>query len=430
MPEISSMKILSKLCVLALLAPPAALAQTQGTYAFTNVNVVPMTSDAVLNNQTVVVQHGRIAAVGAADRVQVPEGATQIDGRGKYLMPGLAEMHGHIPGQNVQFAERVAFLYVAGGVTTVRGMQGHPNQFELRKRVDTGELIGPRMFLSSPPLSGNSVADVAAAEAAVRNFKSAGYDLLKIHEGLRPDVYDKIVATAREVKIPFGGHVPNDVGVLKALEARQTSIDHLDNYTDVIQNDMDIAALVERTVRAGVAQVPTMPLWEVILGLHDPAAMADRPELRYMPEQMVQGWRNTVANIRGQANTENAMREAELRNKLLKAMSDAGAFLLLGSDAPQLYSVPGFSIQREMEAWAATGIAPYKILQAGTTSVAQYLGDAANSGTVGVGKRADLLLVDANPLQDVRNVARKSGVMVNGRWLPWADIEKRLVAGN
>ncbi len=424
------MKILSKLCVLALLAPPAALAQTQGTYAFTNVNVVPMTSDAVLNNQTVVVQHGRIAAVGAADRVQVPEGATQIDGRGKYLMPGLAEMHGHIPGQNVQFAERVAFLYVAGGVTTVRGMQGHPNQFELRKRVDTGELIGPRMFLSSPPLSGNSVADVAAAEAAVRNFKSAGYDLLKIHEGLRPDVYDKIVATAREVKIPFGGHVPNDVGVLKALEARQTSIDHLDNYTDVIQNDMDIAALVERTVRAGVAQVPTMPLWEVILGLHDPAAMADRPELRYMPEQMVQGWRNTVANIRGQANTENAMREAELRNKLLKAMSDAGAFLLLGSDAPQLYSVPGFSIQREMEAWAATGIAPYKILQAGTTSVAQYLGDAANSGTVGVGKRADLLLVDANPLQDVRNVARKSGVMVNGRWLPWADIEKRLVAGN
>ncbi len=424
------MKILSKLCVLALLAPPAALAQTQGTYAFTNVNVVPMTSDAVLNNQTVVVQHGRIAAVGAADRVQVPEGATQIDGRGKYLMPGLAEMHGHIPGQNVQFAERVAFLYVAGGVTTVRGMQGHPNQFELRKRVDTGELIGPRMFLSSPPLSGNSVADVAAAEAAVRNFKSAGYDLLKIHEGLRPDVYDKIVATAREVKIPFGGHVPNDVGVLKALEARQTSIDHLDNYTDVIQNDMDIAALVERTVRAGVAQVPTMPLWEVILGLHDPAAMADRPELRYMPEQMVQGWRNTVANIRGQANTENAMREAELRNKLLKAMSDAGAFLLLGSDAPQLYSVPGFSIQREMEAWAATGIAPYKILQAGTTSVAQYLGDAANSGTVGVGKRADLLLVDANPLQDVRNVARKSGVMVNWRWLPWADIEKRLVAGN
>ena len=424
------MKILLKLCVLGLLIPPAARAQSQGTFAFTNVNVVPMTNDAVLSNQTVVVQNGQIVAVGPANRVQVPEGATRIDGRGKYLMPGLAEMHGHIPGQNVQFAERVAFLYVAGGVTTVRGMQGHPNQFELRKRVDAGELIGPRMFLSSPPLSGNNVADVAAAETTVRNYKNAGYDLLKIHEGLRPDVYDKIVAIAREVKIPFGGHVPNDVGVLKALEARQTSIDHLDNYIDVIHNDLDIAPLVEKTVRAGVAQVPTMPLWEVILGLHDPATMADRPELRYMPEQMVQGWRNTVANIRGQANVENATREAELRNKLLKAMSDAGAFLLLGSDAPQLFSVPGFSIQREMEAWAAAGISPYKILQAGTTSVAQYLGDAANSGTIGVGKRADLLLVDANPLQDVRNVARKSGVMVNGRWLPWADIEKRLAAGN
>src|SRR5688572_4370506 len=286
MLEISPMKILLKLCVLGLLIPPAARAQAQGTFAFTNVNVVPMTNDAVLSNQTVVVQNGQIVAVGPVNRVQVPEGATRIDGRGKYLMPGLAEMHGHIPGQNVQFAERVAFLYVAGGVTTVRGMQGHPNQFELRKRVDAGELIGPRMFLSSPPLSGNNVADVAAAETTVRNYKNAGYDLLKIHEGLRPDVYDKIVAIAREVKIPFGGHVPNDVGVLKALEARQTSIDHLDNYIDVIHNDLDIAPLVEKTVRSGVAQVPTMPLWEVILGLHDPATMADRPELRYMPEQM------------------------------------------------------------------------------------------------------------------------------------------------
>jgi imidazolonepropionase-like amidohydrolase len=385
-----------------------------------------MTREIVLNNQTVVVRNGRIAAVGPASSVNVPQGATRIDGRGKFLMPGLAEMHGHIPGQNMQFAERVSFLYVAGGVTTVRGMQGHPNQFELRKRVESGELIGPRMFLSSPPLSGNNVTDVATAEAIVRAHKVAGYDLLKIHEGLQPAVYDRIVATAREVNIPFGGHVPNDVGVVKALESRQTSIDHLDNYIDVIQNELDIPPLVEQTVKAGVAQVPTMPLWEVIKGLHDPATMMDRAELRYMPTQIVEGWRNTVANIRGQTNPQNAAREIELRNKLLKAMSDAGAVLLLGSDAPQLFSVPGFSVQREMETWAAAGIPAFKILQAGTTAVATYLNDEANSGTVAVGKRADLLLLDANPLQDVRNVARKSGVMVNGRWLPWGDIEKRL----
>ncbi len=414
---------------IVLLVCGRAHAQITSTYAFTNVNVVPMTGENVIPDQTVVVQDGRITAIGAARSVKIPAGATRIEAKGKYLMPGLAEMHGHIPGQNVQFAERVSFLYVAGGVTTVRGMQGHPNQFELRKRIESGELIGPRMFLSSPPLSGNSVSDVAAAETTVRNFKNAGYDLLKIHENLRRDVYDKIVATAREVDMPFGGHVPNDVGVVAALQARQTSIDHLDNYVEVIDNELDIPPLVEQTVKAGVAMVPTMPLWEVLRGLHDPATMMDRPELRYMPPQVVTQWSNQVAAIRAQTNPDMAAREIELRNKLLKAMSDAGAVLLLGSDAPQLFSVPGFSIQREMETWAEAGMAPFKILQAGTTAVAKYFGDEANSGTVSVGKRADLLLLDANPLQDVRHVARKSGVMVRGRWLPWSEIEKRLVEG-
>jgi imidazolonepropionase-like amidohydrolase len=143
---------------------------------------------------------------------------------------------------------------------------------------------------------------------------------------------------------------------------------------------------------------------------------------------MVAQWRNQVANIRGQTNQEMAAREIDLRNKLLKALSDAGAKVMLGSDAPQLFSVPGFSVQREMETWASIGISPFRILRAGTTAVADYLNDSANSGTVSVGKRADLLLLDANPLSDVRNVARKAGVMVNGRWLPWSEIEKRLAA--
>jgi imidazolonepropionase-like amidohydrolase len=412
-----------------VLTSASAIAQNT-TYAFTNVNVVPMTSETVLADQTVVVQNGRITAVGPANRVTVPAGATRIDGRGKYLMPGLAEMHGHIPGQNVQFAERVAFLYVAGGVTTVRGMQGHPNQFELRKRIDSGEIIGPRMFLGSPQLSGNSVGDVATAETVVRNFKNQGYDLLKIQEGLASDVYARIVETARAVNIPFGGHVPNAVGVEGVIAARQNTIDHLDNYPEAIQNDQDIARLAQQTVKAGVAVVPTMPLWEVLRGLHDPATMLTREELRYMPPQMVQGWQNTVNNIRNQANPMDAAQEIDERNKMLKALSDAGALILLGSDAPQLFSVPGFSIQREMESYAAVGMSPYKVLQTGTTNVAKYFNDEANSGTVAVGKRADLLLVDANPLRDVRNVAKKSGVMVNGKWLAWSEIQKRLLETN
>lgn len=424
-----TLRKVSMAAVAAVLLSSRLHAQAQGTYVFTNVNVVPMTSETVLQNHTVLVENGRIIAVGPAGRVTIPANATRIEAGGKYLMPGMAEMHGHVPGQNVQFAERVAFLYVAGGVTTVRGMQGHPNQFELRRRIESGELIGPRLFLSSPPLSGNSVPTVEAADSIVRVYKNAGYDLLKIHEGLSRPVYDRIAATAREVGIPFGGHVPNEVGVLAALEAHQRTIDHLDNYVDANSSDLDIAQLAEQTVQAGAGVVPTMPLWEVLYGLHDPATMMDRPELRYMPPQVVEAWRNQAANMRAQTNP-NAARVIELRNKLLKALSDAGAELLLGSDAPQVFSVPGFSIQREMESWVAAGVPTFKVLQAGTTNVARYFNDTANSGTVQVGKRADLLLLEGNPLEDVRNVARKAGVMVNGRWLPWHEIERRLLPQN
>src|SRR5687767_4810754 len=209
--------------LLAVVLSPAILgAQTtaqEPVTVFENVTVITLDRDGAVPGQTVVVRGEKIVSVGPANRSKVPANATRIDGRGKYLMPGLAEMHGHIPGQNVPFAERVSFLYVAGGVTTVRGMQGHPNQFAVRKRIESGEIIGPRYILGSPPLSGNNVGDVATAESIVRTFKNAGYDLLKIHEGLRPEVYDKIVATARELNMPFGGHVPNDVGVLGALAA-------------------------------------------------------------------------------------------------------------------------------------------------------------------------------------------------------------------
>ena len=420
--------ILRAAATVALIACSAATAHAQNTYAFTNVNVVPMTSAAILRDQTVIVQNGRITGLGPASAVKPPRNAVRIDARGKYLMPGLAEMHGHIPGANVELAERVSFLYVAGGVTTVRGMQGHPNHFALRARVDSGAIIGPRYILSSPPLAGNTVSDTASAGAIVRNFKNAGYDLLKIHENLSREVYDKIVATARELNLPFGGHVPNAVGIEHALASKQTTIDHLDNYLDVIKEELDIPQLVDRTIAAGVANVPTMPLWEVIRGLHDPADLMKYDELRYMPAQMVQQWQTQVGNIRAQTNALEAAREIELRNQLLKALSDRGAVLLLGSDAPQLFSVPGFSIQREMETWVDAGISPLKVLQAGTIDVAKHLNDEANSGTIAIGKRADLLLLDANPLQNIRNVTKKSGVMVKGRWLPWPEIQKKLDA--
>ncbi len=417
--------------LIALLAlwPVAARAQAQ-TIAFVDVSVLPMDRERVAEHQTVVVQGGKITAFGPAASTPVPANATRVDGRGKFLMPGLAEMHGHIPPANAGYSpENVLFLYIAGGATTVRGMQGNPSHIDLRRRVEAGEIIGPRLYLSSQALSAQQAPDPATAERIVRQAKEIGYDHIKVHEDLSKETYDAIVRTAREVGLPWGGHVSQYVTVRGALAARQATIDHLDDYVEAIEwNAANIPAIAKQTKDAGVAVVPTMPLWEVLRGLHTPESMDGRVELKYVPAQTRRGWVAEIGRRRAQVKPEDARREIDLRNQILKGLSDAGVLVLLGSDAPQVYSVPGFSLQHEMESMVAVGMTPFQVLQSGTVNVARFYKLENEAGTVAVGKRADLLLLDANPLADIKNMARKAGVMVRGKWLPWSDIQARLDA--
>lgn len=443
-------------CAAALLAvttaATGAFAQLppRGDYAFTNVNVLPMDTERVLADQTVVVRDGRITAVGPAASVAVPAGATRIDGAGRYLLPGLAEMHGHIPGANAAAAEDVLFLYVAAGATTVRGMQGHPSQLELKRRAEAGEIIAPRLWLAAPPLSGNNVPDAAAADRLVRAAKASGFDLLKVHEGLSGDAYAGIVATATEVGLPWGGHVSQFVGIDGALRARQSTIDHIDDYIEALNppespgwnasggdrvrlmalhaDESRIPALARATREAGVAIVPTQILWEVLRGARDVEPMLDRPENRYMAPMSITGWTNTATNLRTAADPAAAAREVELRNRLLEAMNDEGVLILMGTDAPQLFSVPGFSLYRELPVMVDAGMTPYEVLRSGTVNVAQFLDIADEAGTIAKGRRADLILLEANPLDDISNIERNAGVMIDGRWLPASMIRERLDA--
>lgn len=424
----------------ALVGTAAAQAPERGSFAFTNVNVVPMDSERVLEDQTVVVEDGRITALGPAAEAEVPPGATEIDGRGRYLMPGLSEMHGHIPSTNANGeAEDVLMLFLAGGATTVRGMQGHASQLELRQRVADGEIVGPRLWLAAPSMRGNNVPDAETAERLVREAKDQGFDLLKVHEGLSAEAYDAIVRTATELDIPWGGHVSINVGVPGALAARQSTIDHLDDYLDAMQpadspalnatgrdrnrllalnaDATKIPELARATREAGVAVVPTQILWEVLRGARDPAPLVDRPENRYMDRNTVATWAERMAASYANADREAAMREAELRQMLLKAMYDEGVAVLMGTDAPQVFSVPGFSLHRELPLMVESGMTPYEVLRTGTVNVARFLGIEDEAGTVAVGRNADLLLLEANPLDDITAVAANAGVMIDGRWL-------------
>jgi imidazolonepropionase-like amidohydrolase len=360
-------------------------------------------------------------------------------------------MHGHIPAvgnAGPQYAEDALFMYIANGATTVRGMQGNPSQFELRRRIEAGEIAGPLLYLGSPPLSGNNAKDAESASKLVRDHKAAGYDLLKVHEGLTREAYAAIASTAREVGLTWGGHVASDVAVSGALAEHQISIDHIDDYIDALQKDgspalsldgfaradampMNVdeskyAVLARQTRDAGVTIVPTSALWETILGVHPTADLMKRPELKYMPRAMVEGWATTIDRRRMDRDRMSASMEVRVRNRMLKALDDGGAMILMGTDAPQLFSVPGFSLRNELVVMKQAGMSNYSILRSGTTNVAKYFGTEAETGTVAAGKRADLLLLDANPLADVMNIWKRSGVMANGRWYPESEIQERL----
>ncbi len=432
-------------------AAPAATAQEAGAVtAFVDVTVVPMDSERVIERQTVVVRGARIAEMGPADRVRVPEGAVRVDGRGKFLMPGVAEMHAHVPGGNdPAFVERVLFLYVASGVTTIRGMLGQPAHLVLRERLARGEVLGPTLVTSGPSLNGTSAPTPDAARRMVEQQHEAGYDFLKIHPGLSRAVFDTMAATARRVGIPFAGHVPLEVGLDRALDARYATIDHLDGFVEALAglapgqpsgffgmavaeraDAARLAALVRRTREAGVWVVPTETLMETVASGEPPEELAARPGVDLIPAAMLQGWMNTVRGWRtqGPPTPEAAAHFLALRRRMIRDLHAGGVGILLGSDAPQVGNVPGFSIHRELASYVAAGLSPYEALRTGTVNVARFLGRERETGTVAVGRRADLVLLEANPLQDIAAFGRQAGVMVRGRWLDASEITRRLEA--
>lgn len=419
-------------------APDAAPARPAGVTAFVNVAVLPMDTSRVLEGQTVIVRGDRIETVGPAASVAVPAGATVVDGRGKWLMPGLAEMHGHVPPPSAaaQYTEDVLFLYVAAGVTTVRGMLGAPNQLELRRRAAAGELVSPTLYLAGPSFNGNSVSSPAQAEQMVRAQKAEGWDLLKVHPGLTRDEYDAMARTAREVGIRFGGHVPADVGLQHAIEMGQETFDHLDGYVEHLHGDAgpldadSLDAIVSRTKAAGAWVVPTMALWEVLFGTVALDELLAYEELRYAPPAQVEQWTNLYRQRMASPNYDAAesRRVVEARMRVLGALNHAGARILMGTDAPQQFSVPGFSLHRELTRMRDAGMSPYEVLRSGTRVVGEYFAASDRFGTVAPGMRADLLLLDANPLDDLAHLQRRSGVMVRGRWLPESEVRARLDA--
>ncbi|WP_069133453.1 amidohydrolase family protein [Rhodohalobacter halophilus] len=419
------------------------------TVVFQDVHLLSMETDRVASNQTVIVEDGVIRWVGPAAEAELPRGAEIISGE-YYLMPGLAEMHAHIPSerQGEEYVDQVLKMYVSQGITTIRGMLGEPSHLVLREKAQAREIVSPRIFTSGPSFNGNSATNPEQARQMVRDQKAAGYDLLKLHPGLSRDVFDAMADEAQKQGMEFSGHISYDVGLERTLEGGQGTIDHLDRYMEFMAgeaanrpdpniiyfgydltphvNESLIDEAARRTVEAGVWNVPTNTLLENVFNPENTVGvMMDWPGVDRMPESVVNGWQNYIANIRlsEDFDEEQALNYLQIRKKLTFALHESGAKLLLGADAPQIFNPPGYSAHRELELLVESGLTPYEALKTGTVNVGEYLEEPDQTGKVAKGYRADLILLSSNPLNSIPFGENIEGVMARGTWYWSGDLD-------
>jgi len=442
--------IFSMLNFLSCSPKAITIEKIENEYLIRDVSVIPMTHNTILENQNVWIKDGKILSVNAKT---LPKTATIINGNGKYLIPGLTEMHAHIPTAkdgDDSLVKETLFLYLSQGVTKIRGMLGDPYHLDLRAAAAEGKILSPKIYTSSPSLNGNSIPTPEDAIAKVTQYQKDGYDFLKIHPGIKLEVWEALEKTAKKVDIPFAGHVPTGVGIHRALEAQYKTIDHLDGYleglvpkSEKVDPDANgffgygftplldtslISELVTKTLQNKVAIVPTQTLFSRWFSPVPIEELANENEMKYISPKMMFTWRQMRARFAGgdDFTKEQWRKFMDIRIKILKKMNQRGVIFLLGSDAPQVFNVPGFSIHHEMKDMSEVGISNYKILQSGTINPAIFFKTKGHVGKIITGAPADLVLLNENPLEDIRNAQKIEGVMIGKNWLSKKIIQSRL----
>ncbi len=409
---------------------------------FTFANIINI-HDGSIKKGHVLVKDGLIEAVYDTTVNPKLRDVQIIDAQGKYLLPGLAEMHAHVP--NVEWNDpkmkETLFLYLSNGVTTIRGMLGQPSHLELRSKAEENSILSPRIYTSSPSLNGNTVTTPKQAREKVTAYQADGYDFLKLHPGIRKHVFDEIVKTAHEVGIPYAGHVSNLVGIDHALKNQYASVDHVDGFLEglvpasaevnplengffgynftLLADPNRIPELVQLAKDNKVWVVPTQALFDRWFSPIPSQVLVGEPEMQYISPDTREAWSNSKDNLIDnlEFNAAQWAQFNQIRFQLIKALHNSGQGLLLGSDAPQVFNVPGFSIHHELDGMIRAGLSPLEALQIGTLNPAKFFGKEGEFGEITEGASADMILVDNNPLDDLAHLKDPQGVMVKGQWL-------------
>jgi hypothetical protein len=476
-------------CCCLLLAAASTAAQSGGAIAFVEVNVLPMDAERVLTRHTVVVQGDRIIAVDPADEAALPRGTQRIEARGKYLIPGLIDAHARLP-SDVHIAddhlEAELAVVVANGVTTMRHAAGSERLLEMRDRITAADLIAPELYVSSPVLAsaqpfagfaGRVVETPFDAAAAVRQFREAGYDFVSVSYATTTEVYQGIVLTARGSGMPLIGSVPAQITLQRALESGQ-QIEHLDGYLEALTADGPVPAdgisgdgvseldrwrmlddvdegrledIVQATVDAETWNIPLLAATRAALDLPFDGEAEGLQTQGFLSDAVRQALRGEVRpSPTSRSSPQQRQRYLELRDRVVRALDQRGARLMAGSGAAGWLLPYGAGLHAELAALVGAGLVPHAALRAATAGPSAFFrfrgGGAAEYATVDesgirftsaaeavvdfgridVGMRADLVLLEANPLDDIGNTRRIDGVMLRGRWLSRAELDTLL----
>ena len=406
--------------------------EQEAVTAFVDVTLIPMDRPGAVAHQTVVVRGERIESVGAAASLAIPPDARRIAGAGRFLMPGLIDDHVHL------IDERDLLLYVANGVTTVRNLKGSPFHLEVREAVRSGELLGPRFLTSGPFLNEPYFKTPDEFEAAAHAQADAGYDCLKIHGRVGLEAFERLCDVGEEVGLPIVGHVPRNLRLADVLEVGGlVEISHAEEilYThfDPLGRSFDlreIPAAVALVKQSGARVTPTLVAYGGIAPqIEDLERVLARPEVSYLTPLARRMFARDLNEYVGRFDADDVAllrRSREFQGRLVKALHESGVPILLGTDAMIPVVVPGFSVLDELANLVGAGLSTWDALAAATVRPGEFLGGSPLLGRVVPGAAADLLLLEADPLSNVRNVARRAGVMANGRWLEQSELDSML----
>lgn len=414
--------------------------------AFIDVNVISMNNNRILENQTVIIKNGLIDTIGNSRHTPVPVDALPIKSEKKYLLPGLVDMHVHFNSFAPFFGVKNEWaLYIANGITSVRNMWGihigwyHPFLNKCKKipmcnipipNVYTGGQIlesKPQFF---PPLS-KLIENPNNAKKFVEYEKKKGYEFIKIYHTLSEDSYMAVSKAAKELSIPFLGHVPDVIGIDGAIKAGQHSIEHLigffNPFTGKTKTDIESVGQYGSNLRdAGIWNCPTMVVWQRYLSPDKVNEFDKKNDMRYLQKK----YRYSMKKALIAASSKLIIPDnyEDYQKHVVGELHKAGARILLGTDSPNPYIVPGFSAHEELENLVEAGLTPFEAIKAGTKNAAECLNRLNEFGTISVGKRADMLFLDKNPLDDIKNLKSIAGVMVRGTWLPKSALDTILDA--